>query len=150
MDIPVAEVSTKYRLVTSPAAPATCIGCRRNHQVDLDGNPETWVDLTSDLDFYGAVLLCNVCAAEICRVLGYLPISTSKKWIRQINDLHEENTMLAERVKELNEVVRTLRSIDSADSGPDVRNDGADVSADLATLSGGSTQSQGTNRKSPK
>lgn len=94
----VAEDSSKFHLVTSPPIPAQCIACSRHHK-----EGEEWLDFGVNFDYYGAVLFCNYCAAEVARVLGYLPVA-------QFNDLHETNEAIRYELFEVRNLLEEERT----------------------------------------
>jgi hypothetical protein len=65
-ELPENDPSAKFQILTTVPLPRYCVACR----MGADGRNQ-FVDLTMDLDYYGAVLLCRNCAEEIARVVGF-------------------------------------------------------------------------------
>lgn len=142
MDVPTAEVSTKYRLVTSPRIPAQCLGCKRHHKMDAEGVPEIWLDLDMDIEFYGAALLCNYCAAEIARVLGYVSVAKVREYVEKFSGLKAELKAVEAKLQEAEENVSVLKRIIGSDSGSVASDGSSSVESDVLPTESGTTPSK--------
>jgi hypothetical protein len=64
----VSEGSGRVFVVTEPPLPATCAVCGRNANGTIK-----FVDFNKDLDYYGAVVICEDCIKECMSLLDYTP-----------------------------------------------------------------------------
>lgn len=74
---------SKIQVVFHPALPATCAVCRKS----ADGNTR-FMDFQADLDYYGAILLCEDCAKEMLTLLKFVPVTEVEERNAQIEFLH--------------------------------------------------------------
>ncbi len=90
----------KFQILTIVPLPADCIACGRKS----DGSNE-FVDLTKDIDYYGAILLCRNCAEEIGSVVGLTDSDELDTTQSLLNTYAATNVELQDKVEALESVV---------------------------------------------
>lgn len=106
--------AAKYKLTTTPALPAKCIGCNN----DAKGS-NLFVDTTSSLDYYGAILFCVECAKEIANLLGFVSEDMVSKVTESSIELTQQLEIANQKVEALEDVVRAYGLGQFVISGPD-------------------------------
>lgn len=92
--------SDKFQILKgSTPLPSSCIACGMQDK----GNNE-FVDLTKDIDYFGAVLLCVTCAKEIAYVVGFVSEEDA-------DDVRLENARIDASLEEALEKVRVLEDV---------------------------------------
>jgi hypothetical protein len=81
----VSEGSGRVFVVTEPPLPATCAVCGRNANGTIK-----FVDFNKDLDYYGAVVICEDCIKECMGLLEYVPGSKLEEVIQALTQTIEE------------------------------------------------------------
>jgi len=93
--------TAKFQLLTIVPLPADCVACGRKS----DGSNE-FVDLTKDIDYYGAILLCRECAEEIAVTVNFV-----KEQDAELDAIRVENTLLEEIILSYDEKVQALERV---------------------------------------
>jgi hypothetical protein len=124
--------SEKIQITTTPALPSQCAVCHTHAK-----GVTRFIDFGSDIDFYGAIVICELCIVNAAEELGTLvPVA---KW-----KLEESMRLLAyEEMASLREKVKALESL-IASYGFDrhisaVANSGSDDPLPLGEADEGST-----------
>lgn len=80
------------------ALPASCIFC--------PGSVREWyVDTQLDVEFHGALYICNKCLAEMGRLAGYTPPEDTEALNKKIAHLEEDNFNLSRKVDGLERAI---------------------------------------------
>lgn len=97
------------------ALPASCLFC--------PGSVREWyVDTEYDVEFHGALYICNKCLAEMARLANYTTPEDTEAFNKKISHLEEDNFSLSTKVDGLERAINGM-----VDGG--YRRGGADVSA---------------------
>lgn len=106
--------ASKIQIVMHPALPATCAVCNKSANGIVK-----FLDFQKDLDYYGAVLICEDCGREMLDALDFAPVAQVTYRDQQIAELQQELQV----VREENERVRA--ALDSVlVVRPDLRSNG--------------------------
>lgn len=110
-------VSSKFYVTTTPALPARCVCCGNDAKGDLN-----FVDTTASVDYYGAIVICANCVAEIASLLGLVDIHLLNDTVKDLTQKNEENELfigaLTDKIKALEHVVRAYGASNFADLSP--------------------------------
>lgn len=102
----------------SPAAlPGSCFFCG-------SGNREYYIDTHQNVEFHGAMYLCNICVEGIARLVNYLSPDEYKELLATKQHLETDVFELSKKLSTLEGVLRDL-----ANAGYTVHNDGSIVRA---------------------
>lgn len=87
----------KIQATLTPMLPATCVACRKS------ANGVTkFLDFQADVDYYGAIVICEDCAREMLDVLGFVPVAL----VESLRDRLEIQKIELNTVREENERLR--------------------------------------------
>lgn len=121
------KVTSKLQVLYHPPLPATCAVCGKS------ANGKTrFLDFQKDLDYYGAVVICEDCFKEGLEVLDYVPVAQVQRALEEITTLQAQlETAEAERDR-YRGAIDSLRSVrtdllSDSDSADNV--DGTDTEA---------------------
>lgn len=89
----------KLFITKTPAAPAKCIVC----YTDAQGQRE-FLDFGMSLDYYGAVLICELCVTNAAELFGFTKVL-------QDPDTALENAALVDELTEATQKVEALESV---------------------------------------
>lgn len=92
----------KIQLTLQPALPATCAVCNKSAN-----NSTKFIDFAKDLDYYGAVVICEDCVREALELLECVPVAL-------VNEANEQLAVLHDRIQEVQaENVRLNNTLDN-------------------------------------
>ena len=78
--------ASKYQIMEHPGAlPGCCFMCRSDAT-----NREWFVDVGLQLDFHGAIYICNMCLWEMAHTVGWMTPDESLQLKGQVGDLRSE------------------------------------------------------------
>lgn len=119
----------KIQVVLHPALPATCCVCNRSANGIV-----RFMDFQKDLDYYGAVVICEDCAKEMLDVLEFVPVA-------RLQEELNANVVLMEKIRKLEDENERVRgALDSVLLvRPDLRDDDVDDSEDAEQTVGSGT-----------
>lgn len=90
--------SQKMFITNSPALPARCVVCYS----DAKSN-QSFIDFGMQLDFYGAILICDLCMVNAAELVGFIPVA-------KFLETQQENRKLASSLFTANAKVKILES----------------------------------------
>ena len=99
---------SKFQLITVAPLPSDCVACGSK---SIGSNE--FVDLTKDIDYYGAILLCKNCAVEVAELLGFIDSKDADDARLEAERLTENYWELKDKVEALEHLVFTYRLDDS-------------------------------------
>lgn len=97
---------SKYVVVKHPPLPATCVGCHKSANGVTD-----FVDFNTNVDYYGAILMCEDCFLECGRLLGLVPVAEVEDAARDYNDARETIDRLQDENVRINAALDSLFSL---------------------------------------
>ena len=130
------ELMGKIQLTLNPMLPATCVVCGRSANGVV-----RFLDFQMQLEYYGAVVICEDCGKELVSVLDFVP-AVALQEIQQefeftedkLSTVREEN----ERLRGALDSILLIRPDISSDSSLDVGVDGKEF--EQPTLFGASKE----------
>lgn len=92
---------SRVALTTSPMLPSKCVVCTK----DADGTTQ-FADFAADLDYYGAIVICEHCVRECIELLDAPVAELRAKLVAK----EEEFEALQNEYRELRTVINTINS----------------------------------------
>lgn len=106
------EATSRIQVLTSPlVAPGKCIVCGA---VDSEQG-RTYIDFGFSIKFYGVVYFCSFCLVEIAEAVNFVKNEKYLALLEKYEELKKALETSKERVRALNDFVRTSLDIDSPD-----------------------------------
>ena len=110
----------KIQITTTPALPSQCAVCHTHAK-----GVTRFIDFGSDIDFYGAIVICELCVVNAAESLGTMvPVAKYENEKNLKSSLHDAWMTEKEKVKALESIIAAYgfdRHIDSsANSGSDL------------------------------
>lgn len=134
--------SDKIFVTKTPAMPSHCAVC----YTQAKGNQD-FIDFGASLDFYGAILICDLCIVNAALLVGYIPVAKFELAENQANAAITAHLEASKKVRILESFIAAYTSdpefsIDSLlNSNPELSLFG-DVAGESNDSSAGSTEDE--------
>lgn len=92
----------RIQMTLSPMLPATCAVCNRSAN-----NEVRFIDFAKNLDYYGAIVICESCIVEAAELFDCAPVALANHLAEEVESLRE----ILQEVQENN--VRLNTTLDS-------------------------------------
>lgn len=130
------RATSKIQFVLHPPLPGTCVVCNKS------ANGETrFLDFGAQLDFYGAILMCEDCGKELVDILDFVPVAQVKYRDKQIENLVVMNRELKDENDNIRAALNAVLVV-----RPDLRPD-SDSPGDVDSKNDGQGTKRGTSKK---
>lgn len=113
--------SGRVRIVTEPALPATCAICVRSANGQI-----RFIDFNADLDYYGAIVICEDCMRESLTLLGFTDEINFTNKVSELEKKQQELEVAQNELDKYRTIVNGLRDVGLTNLPDDIEPEGSD------------------------